>query len=237
MKNKTNFIIYSLAILGMFLMLTSGCKKDDNSPTPINNLPVLTTTDVRNIWYTEAGIGGMIISDGGSPIILYGVCLSSTNLPTINDPRTYYYGTHIGSYRDSLTHLTHSTTYYVRAYATNKNGTGYGNVLSFTTPTYPPGGLNISACDPDQTNYYGGVDVFLYKTDEDRTNDITRTKYYLKSTTDKVDPMNVGAIFNDLFVAEYFAFCKWTDGSQTLTGTCDIWVESMYTKRGVAILQ
>ena len=35
----------------------------------------------------------------------------------------------------SFTGLTPSTTYYVRAYATNNEGTGYGEVISFTTVT------------------------------------------------------------------------------------------------------
>jgi hypothetical protein len=33
-----------------------------------------------------------------------------------------------------LTNLTGGTTYYVRAYATNVTGTGYGNQQTFTVP-------------------------------------------------------------------------------------------------------
>jgi uncharacterized protein (TIGR02145 family) len=39
----------------------------------------------------------------------------------------------IGSFTATLTNLKPKTTYYVRAYATNSSGTGYGNELTFTT--------------------------------------------------------------------------------------------------------
>ena len=42
-------------------------------------------------------------------------------------------GTGIGTFSSNLTGLISSTTYYVRAYATNTVGTAYGNQISFTT--------------------------------------------------------------------------------------------------------
>ena len=38
-----------------------------------------------------------------------------------------------GSYVSSITNLEPGTTYYVRAYATNGNGTSYGEEMSFMT--------------------------------------------------------------------------------------------------------
>lgn len=52
--------------------------------------------------------------------------------PTIANNKTSD-GTGIGSFTSSLTGLTAGTTYYVRAYATNSAGTGYGNQVTFTT--------------------------------------------------------------------------------------------------------
>ena len=37
------------------------------------------------------------------------------------------------SFSSKLTNLIPSTTYYVRAYATNKLGTSYGEIITFTT--------------------------------------------------------------------------------------------------------
>jgi hypothetical protein len=44
-----------------------------------------------------------------------------------------YDGSGIGSYNSNIFALTHTTTYYVRAYAINSIGTAYGNEVSFTT--------------------------------------------------------------------------------------------------------
>lgn len=99
--------------------------------------PALTTTSVSNITTTTATSGGMISSDGGSPITARGVCWSTANNPTINDAKTSD-GTGTGSFSSSLTGLSPNTKYYVRAYATNSAGTNYGNEVSFTTQGQMP---------------------------------------------------------------------------------------------------
>jgi uncharacterized protein (TIGR02145 family) len=60
------------------------------------------------------------------------VCWSKEQLPTIAHSRTYD-GSGTGSFTSSITGLSHNTTYYARAYATNSNGTGYGSTFSFKT--------------------------------------------------------------------------------------------------------
>ncbi len=99
--------------------------------------PALTTTSVSNITTTTATSGGMISSDGGSPISVRGVCWSTANNPTINDAKTSD-GTGTGSFSSNLTGLSPNTKYYVRAYATNSAGTNYGNEVSFTTQGQMP---------------------------------------------------------------------------------------------------
>jgi uncharacterized protein (TIGR02145 family) len=73
-----------------------------------------------------------VTSDGGSEIIVFGVCWSTSPNPTISHNKTSY-NTGIGSYTSIITGLTENTTYYVRAYATNNAGTSYGNEISFKT--------------------------------------------------------------------------------------------------------
>jgi gliding motility-associated-like protein len=100
-------------------------------------IPSLTTTAASNITIFTANSGGNITDDGGSAITTSGVCWSTSVNPTIANSVTTN-GTASGSYVSSLTGLLPSTTYYVRAYATNTVGTGYGNEISFTTPAPVP---------------------------------------------------------------------------------------------------
>jgi len=95
-------------------------------------LPVLTTAAVSGVTQTTAECGGTITSDGGAPVIARGVCWSTDSIPTIADSKTTD-GSGMGSFTSSITGLTDSTAYYVRAYATNSVGTGYGSIRSFTT--------------------------------------------------------------------------------------------------------
>jgi len=97
------------------------------------NLPVLSTKPViLNINGTMAAeTGGVISSDGGSAITLRGICWSTTPYPSIADDTTLN-GSGTGSFSSVINDLEYNTTYYLRAYATNSNGTGYGDELSFT---------------------------------------------------------------------------------------------------------
>lgn len=91
------------------------------------------TSVVSNISRYGAGSGGTITDNGGAPILASGICWSSTtSTPTILDNKTTD-GTTDGTFISSLTGLTSGVTYNVRAYATNRKGTSYGAVQTFTT--------------------------------------------------------------------------------------------------------
>jgi uncharacterized protein (TIGR02145 family) len=94
--------------------------------------PILTTATVTNITYTTAEGGGTVTSNGGASVTARGVCWSTTEPPTVADDTTHD-GTGTGSFTSLITGLTPNTTYYIRAYATNEVGTGYGTQISFTT--------------------------------------------------------------------------------------------------------
>ena len=151
MKKKRNILITPLLLMGVLLMLTNSCKKDDNDPT--GQIPVLTTTAVSNINPTTASCGGNITSDGGATVTVRGVCWSTNQNPTIADSKTTD-GTGAGSFTSNITGLTAGTIYYVRAYATNSAGTGYGSAMSFTTQ----GGTTGTVTDIDG-NVYNTVTI------------------------------------------------------------------------------
>ena len=94
------------------------------------SVPIVTTLPVINITSYSAECGGTVISDGGSQVIVKGVCWSTTPNPTINNFCTAN-GSGLGSFVSVISNLKEDTVYYVRAYATNANGTGYGEEYSF----------------------------------------------------------------------------------------------------------
>ncbi|MCX6175484.1 MAG: hypothetical protein NTZ27_12095 [Ignavibacteriales bacterium] len=130
MKRKLRTMIYASMIFGITLFNIVGCKSDDNVTAPKLEVPVLTTVAVTGVTPNSAVSGGNITSDGGSAIIARGVCWSTNEPPTISDSKTSD-GSGTGNFVSSVTGLTENTTYYVRAYATNSDGTGYGAAISF----------------------------------------------------------------------------------------------------------
>jgi hypothetical protein len=106
------------------LFIIYSCKKE--------NPPKVTTIDVTEISYTTASSGGEVIDDGGATVITRGVCYNTSPDPTVFDSKSVEAGG-LGSFNCSITQLTPSTTYYIKAYATNSAGTGYGDQVSFTT--------------------------------------------------------------------------------------------------------
>ena len=105
------------------------CKKDKKEVS----IPKLTTAAITNISFNTATSGGTISGDGGAAITASGICWSKTNnTPTLSDSKTSG-TTASGSFTSAMNNLEENTTYYVRAFATNSAGTGYGNVLTFTT--------------------------------------------------------------------------------------------------------
>lgn len=94
---------------------------------------VITTTQPTNVTANSATVGGNISADGGRPVTARGICYGTSQTPDINGDHTED-GSGTGSFTHNITGLSSSTTYYARAYATNRNGTYYSNnVVSFTT--------------------------------------------------------------------------------------------------------
>jgi hypothetical protein len=98
-------------------------------------LPTLGSTSTYfSLGLVDATISGNITSAGGSSITVSGICYSATNtIPTITDNVTTNGSTSIGLFKSLISGLTSNTTYYARAYATNSDGTSYGNTVIFST--------------------------------------------------------------------------------------------------------
>lgn len=132
-------------MLTMAMLFVSGCKPDDEPNNNNDNggggttLPVVTTSAVSEITETNAIGGGEVTSNGGSAIKECGVCWSAETNPTIEGDHAVS-SSNAGSYLCLITSLIPNTTYYVRAYAINDKGVGYGNQVSFITHSGNGGG-------------------------------------------------------------------------------------------------
>lgn len=121
MKMKMKSILVAIGAV----IILSGCSKTDSSSS-------IKTSDVKSLTDSTAISGGLISTDDVSSITSCGVCWSTNSNPTISDNKTMD-GMGKYSYLSTLTGLTPFTTYYLRAYLTNSDGTIYGNEVNFTT--------------------------------------------------------------------------------------------------------
>jgi hypothetical protein len=99
---------------------------------PCPDLPSVTTTAVTQIAGNSAVSGGHVTADGGAEVTRRGVCWNATGQPTLSDSHTED-GSGTGIFSSLISGLSGDTVYHVRAYATNRMGTAYGNELTFET--------------------------------------------------------------------------------------------------------
>lgn len=96
------------------------------------SLASIITTNPSSVTDKSAFLGGNITSDGNATVTERGVCYSTSQNPTTSNSKVAI-GSGIGSFSQIITGLTANTTYYVRAYAINSQGTAYGSEVSFKT--------------------------------------------------------------------------------------------------------
>ena len=115
----------SLFLVALTMILFS-CKPEVEKPTVV-------TKSVGEVTKTSAKVVGQVAADGGADVTERGVCWSTDGTPTILDFSVKDTEGGLGSYEIAFTDLVPNTQYYVRAYATNEAGTGYGDEKTFVT--------------------------------------------------------------------------------------------------------
>jgi len=95
-------------------------------------IPSLITSSIQNISSTGAFSGGESINPGTTTILEKGVVWSNSPQPTLSNSKTMD-GNGVNNFSSQISNCTPNVRYYVRAYATNAIGTGYGNERTFTT--------------------------------------------------------------------------------------------------------
>lgn len=101
-------------------------------PTDPVLVPVVSTAAVTTVTLSTALSGGNVTQENGAVVTEKGVCWNTTGNPTIANSKTSD-GTGTGTFTSDMTGLTTSTTYYLRAFATNSAGTAYGSQIKFST--------------------------------------------------------------------------------------------------------
>ncbi|MCE1201483.1 MAG: fibrobacter succinogenes major paralogous domain-containing protein [Bacteroidia bacterium] len=109
--------------------------------------PTVSTTPISGITFNSAISGGEISSPGSTPISSKGLVWSTSPGVTIeNNSGITNNGEGPDNFNTTISVLLPLTTYYVRAYAINSIGIGYGEEISFTT-------LEEIITDPDGNVY------------------------------------------------------------------------------------
>ena len=109
---------------------------------PKPELPTVTTNSVSEVTDTTALCVGAVVDNGNADITAKGFCWSTEQNPTLEDNTVAAIVTREDAADDfftaTLLGLTAATEYYVRAYATNSEGTAYGENINFLTAEATP---------------------------------------------------------------------------------------------------
>ena len=114
--------------------------------------PILTESTVTT--------GGNVTKDGGETVTARGVCYGTLPYPDITGAHTTD-GSGTGQYTSTFNITQTNVTYYIRAYATNANGTSYGEqktIAKLNLPTFQYNGSTYYvAPDPGNEMNYGNA--------------------------------------------------------------------------------
>jgi len=155
-KTKVTGLIFNVFAGIVFLFFA--CEKLE-----IERVIKIKTGSVSVITSNSAVITGEITDVSESEIIEHGHCWSTSGNPTINlDAKTELGKKNSkGKFQGQLSELIPNTKYYVKAYATNSQGTVYGNPITFTTlaDIVPPVVTTAAITSFTATTAVGGGEV------------------------------------------------------------------------------
>jgi hypothetical protein len=100
--------------------------------------PTISTKSITSVNPTSFTTGMIILDDGGDSILAAGICYSTVPNPTILD-QVFANSDLSTDFDCTISGLLPSTTYYVRAFASNSSGTSYGQQVEVITTNYQVG--------------------------------------------------------------------------------------------------
>jgi uncharacterized protein (TIGR02145 family) len=189
-SKKRSILFFLMLLLGIVIIVLiiinffgSGNKNLENEAQNLKKtvavlqLPSVTTTSVTDFTSINATVGGNIISDGGATVTDRGVYWGTTQDPETSGTKLQI-GNGSGTFSTILPGLIPGTIYYIKAFAINSQGTGYGNQVSITTSenlTIPNNTISIheksqvtpfkETKTPNEVSYFiDPLDLEQYKT-------------------------------------------------------------------------
>ena len=125
---------FKLSLFIFLIISITSCEKNDLSWDLEKKSMTPSVETLRIISYnnSETSVLSEVMMDQTEKVIQRGICLSLDATPTISN-RVTIDGLGTGQYESRFSNLDPNTTYFVRAYAINKNGVSYGQQLDFKT--------------------------------------------------------------------------------------------------------
>ncbi len=125
MKNRIILICIVFVTFSALSILTS-CNKRDQ--------PTVVTSEIENITTSSITITGNVTDEGGDAVSVRGFVWHTSENPNLEDNLgATENGVGTGEFTANVYGLNEKSSYYIRAYATNSEGTAYGEQRSFTT--------------------------------------------------------------------------------------------------------
>jgi uncharacterized protein (TIGR02145 family) len=122
------------------------------APPAVESCPTMGPLVIESIGSDRVGVRGEVLSNGNAPVTARGVVYGTSPEPVFGIASSVPAGSGTGPFTRQIPGLTPSTTYYARAYGTNRRGTCYGPPSEITTSPPP---LSCPAVATEQVEQIG----------------------------------------------------------------------------------
>lgn len=126
---------------GTINALAVRCMKDEGYVD--TSFPTVKINSITELSSTGAKVTANVSDEGISGVTERGIIYGTSEDITVDNAHKLTLGNGAGEFAANITGLSHSTTYYVKAYARNERGISYSKVMSFFTP-YEGSAVNLS---------------------------------------------------------------------------------------------
>ena len=129
--------------------------------TTLSEVPAVRTVDYVIYDEVNCRVKCEVLSEGGKEVTERGICWNNLGDPTLDDEVLTHSDGGLGIYILRMENLDMGRKYYVRSYAKNATGVGYGEVLDFETSAMSGTSVDIElSCNPEEGGSVSGGGTF-----------------------------------------------------------------------------